>query len=72
MQLLTPLCVFQLLLRDLRQISTECFVKLAVVCDFCGVNMLLPLALQVPELDWIVQGVISSCLFSHTNAGQLG
>ena len=38
-------------------------MKPAVVHDFCGVKISLPL--QVPKLDWVVPGVIGSCLFSR-------
>ena len=44
-QLLVPLCVFQPLLRDIRQTSTERFVEPAVVRDVCGA-----LALQYKHL----------------------
>ena len=54
--------MFQPLLRNLHQISTEHFVKPVVVHDFCGAKMSLPLALQVPELDWVAQTVIILCL----------
>ena len=42
MQLLATLCMFQTLLHNLHKKSTECFVKPAVVCDFCGTKMSLP------------------------------
>ena len=69
LQLSATLCVFQPLLRDPRQTSTERFMKSAVVRYFCGTKISLPLALQVPKLDWVVQGVISACLFSHAIPG---
>ena len=47
-QLLATLCVFQPLLRNLRQTSTKRFVKQAVVRDFCGAKKALP----------VMQGVI--------------
>ena len=50
-QLLAPLRVFLPLLRDLRQTSTERFVKPAVVRDFWNIAL--------PTCDWAVQGVIS-------------
>ena len=44
-QLLATQCLFQPLILDLRQTSNERFLKLAVVRDFCGAKMSLPLAL---------------------------
>ena len=38
-QLLAPLCMFQPLIHDLRQTTTEYFVKPAVVHDFWGVKL---------------------------------
>ena len=40
-QLLATLCMFQPLLRDLRQTSTERFMKPAVVHDFCCTKLSL-------------------------------
>ena len=65
-QWLATLCVLQPLSRDLRQTSTERFVKTADAGGVCGAKISLPLALQVPRLDWVVQGVTISCLFSRT------
>ena len=47
-QLLAMLSMFQPLLHDLRQLSTEHVVKLAVVHDFGGAKILLPLLLLLP------------------------
>ena len=44
-------------------LATLCMKK-ADVHDFCGAKM-SSIAIAVPKLDWVVQGVISSCLFSH-------
>ena len=44
-QLLATLCVFVILLRDLRPTSTERVVKPAVERDFLSVKLSLPLAL---------------------------
>ena len=49
-QVLATLCVFQPLLRDLRQASNERFMKLAVVRDFFGTKMSVPLALHYQKL----------------------
>ena len=70
-QLLAALCVFQPLLRDLSQMSAELFVKpTSVRYFFCGAKMSLPLALQVPKPDWVVQSHnIGSCLFSRATPG---
>ena len=45
-QLLYPLCMFLSLSHDLRQTSTECFVKLAIVHDFCSMKLSLGLHYQ--------------------------
>ena len=46
MQLLATLCMFLPLLRDLHQMSSECFMKPAVERNFWGVKVALPLALS--------------------------
>ena len=45
-QLSATLCVFLPLLRDLRETSAERFVKPAVVRDFWGLKLSLPLAVH--------------------------
>ena len=45
-QLLATLCMFLPLLRNLRQTSTERFMKPAVVHDFCGGKVSLALHYQ--------------------------
>ena len=68
-QLLAMLCMFQTLLYGLHQTSAQRFMKPAVVHDFCGSKMPLQFAIALPKLDWEVQGVISSWLFSRAIPG---
>ena len=49
-QLLATLCLFLPFLHDLCQTSIECFVKPAVVRDFCGTKMSVLLALPYQNL----------------------
>ena len=62
-------CGFQPLLRDLRQTSTERFMKPAVVRDFLWREDVIVIGTALPKLDWVLQGVVSSCLFSRETPG---
>ena len=74
--MLATLCMLQPLLRDLRQLSTKCFLKPAVVLVlFLFREDVTVSATALPIFDWVVQGVISSCsgcIVGPCNAEQLG
>ena len=68
-QLLATLCELLPVLRDLRQTSTERFVKPAVVRDFSGREGVVTIGTALQPRDWVVQEVTSSCLFYRASPG---
>ena len=56
-QLLATPCVVLPLLHNLRQTSSERFVKRAIVSDFLWREDGIAIGIATPNLDWVVQGI---------------